>query len=188
MVPKSVMLSRLAAMRAQINEIKTAHSEAISEIATLKPAAVERDTLRTELSDLRTTAERDSAFASAGITDPAARKRFEIIYKADVDGLDEPPAISDWLAGDAREDPFLAAHFPAAPGDGAPAPAPPAAVPAPRAAMPPASRGAEPPNPSTAPNPGALREAFHAKMKAGDRDGAREIRNQMAELARGAHG
>ena len=107
-VPHSRLREKAEAVRAA--DVKIADLEAkLASLPDLERRAGEAAQLQTEL-----------LLSRAGVQDPKTCRRIVAAYRADSEGIEKPPTLSDWLAGDGAD---LLARFQAPAPPPAPAPA-----------------------------------------------------------------
>jgi len=129
-VPQDEHVRRLKAKDDAIGELKAQARE----LAPLRERAAEVEQLRAELAEIKGASERDAAYAAHGVVaDGKIRERLARMYRAEVDGAEDPPTFADWLGSEDTRALFAGAYAaPAAAAKGAPAtpakPAPPVAT------------------------------------------------------------
>lgn len=127
----------------------------LAEVPKLREKATAYDTLQAQVEGERVERERAAAFDAAGVKDAAVQARLARYYAAEVDGVEDPPSLADWLAAPETVAIFgahLGGAAAAAAPKGAPAPKPPAAKGVPVEAPAARSVGAAPPGPPSTPS------------------------------------
>ena len=110
-VPKSRLDTQITAKR----EAEAALTEAQGKLADLPKITKRLAELEGEVVTHRTAAE----LSALGVTDSRAQRSLRAIYSAEIDGVEKPPTLADWIKGDGAANPLVKAALGATPGNGA---------------------------------------------------------------------
>lgn len=196
-----IVRKRVNEKNAELRELRSALTREQESAQALTARAAEVEGLRAEIAQMRAATEQDAAFRAVGLgldgLDDARRAEVEklrqtaiLIYGSETAGSDEPPALSSWLAEDARAHPLLRFALPSP--ESASAESTPGRTAAPATApgratryTPPVTVGAEqPPAPSRRTRGTAASEAraILDQMRAAPPSERAELRKQHAAL------